>query len=442
MQDARKQKRSAQMKIIDAKRVGVRTRTQDQKNKSAARRKQLSLLSIPFLMSKNNVDLSNKKTEAERCKAWRQRPTIAARIRARQREAAAQRRQADPLEGYQRDEKIDRAVELLWTNTGQEERPLIEKLRECVAEGECHRDKKLSGEGNPKEDNESYTPGVINLIGGGNPKEDNEIYTPEMFNPTGGGNPIQQENDLSSMIINPNDGVNACLWESDVDSNCMYQSQSASNSISDDLLSMLDDSSPKPVYCECRNCQRQMGLNRLAAANDSEYTRKILNGFDRFPWPIDAEECDVHIANYFQAIALLSYDNKKRWLQEHMWMTEVILNDYSNGHDFGTGVYKYDYSFADSTSEDSDDLGFENYTTIPARNNMVYHKSISSTMCKQVLLEVVLENRHFFEVTCMSTWKLPVFCQYCSQKLARKRARYYNVKTCMSCAQRLGFYNV
>ena len=39
MQDARKQKRSAQMKIIDAKRVGVRTRTQDKKKQKRCKKK-------------------------------------------------------------------------------------------------------------------------------------------------------------------------------------------------------------------------------------------------------------------------------------------------------------------------------------------------------------------------------------------------------------------
>jgi len=32
----------------------------------------------------------------------------------------------------------------LWTNTGQEERPLIKKLHECVAEGKCNPKELLS----------------------------------------------------------------------------------------------------------------------------------------------------------------------------------------------------------------------------------------------------------------------------------------------------------
>ena len=220
MQDPRKLKRAAQMKLIDAGRVRVRMgqiRTEDQTKANAAKRKKTALLSISSLMSHKNS------AQAQRCKLWRQRPVIAARVKARQNQAAANRRRADPLEGFQHDQKIDRAIELLWTNTGQDEKPLFARLRALAAPDERHRDKRVynpSG-GNPKEeqvDDEFATPifnpsggaedqrhrderASIPSRGGGLTEDDTEFTTLRVFNPSGGGN-----HEFATPMFNPGGG--------------------------------------------------------------------------------------------------------------------------------------------------------------------------------------------------------------------------------------------
>ena len=78
--------------------------------------------------------------------------------------------------------------------------------------------------------------------------------------------------------------------------------------------------------------------------------------FEVFLWPTSPRLRAPYIGDYFETIALLSYENKKRWLNENMWLTESILHDYSKGHDFDTGAHRFDYSFDSASSEDLDDF--------------------------------------------------------------------------------------
>ena len=257
MQDPRKQKRAAQMKLIDAGRVRVRMgriRTEDQTKANAAKRKKTALLSIPSLMSHKNS------AQAQRCKVWRQRPAIAARVKARQNQAAANRRRANPLEGFQHDQKIDRAIELLWTNTGQDEKPLFARLRALAAPDERHRDKRVynpSG-GNPKEeqvDDEFATPifnpsggaedqhhrderASIPSRGGGLTEDDTEFTTLRVFNPSGGGN-----HEFATPMFNPSGGGFHKMYQ------CAAEDQRHRDSRC--FITGQDD---KPLFDELRTC--------------------------------------------------------------------------------------------------------------------------------------------------------------------------------------------
>ena len=182
IQSIRKQKRAIQMKIIEAQRVRVRTPAQ--KNTNAAKRVTSKSLcsqlraARPLLQMKTTVRVrtpaqknrsaAKRSTTKSLCSLLRVARPLSSLLRAasRRREKnksalasmTPEQRQAhcailrdkrynkihfarhpssdpfiDPYRGFNKSKTIDKAVGLLWHNTGQEEKPLINKLRAIIA---------------------------------------------------------------------------------------------------------------------------------------------------------------------------------------------------------------------------------------------------------------------------------------------------------------------
>ena len=170
----------------------------------------------------------------------------------------------------------------------------------------------------------------------------------------------------------------------------MLALQSETGSLTDDLLSMIDDTH-EPGFCRCFNCRKLLAeynkrdkLRAYDNNNAHQYLCKV-KPFEEFLWPTNPRLRVQFVDDYFETIALLSYENKKRWLNENMWMTESILHDYSNGHDFDTGAHRFEYFFDSASSEDSDDLA-ERPRNKPLWNELVHNTSPKRILCKKVLL--------------------------------------------------------
>ena len=184
--------------------------------------------------------------------------------------------------------------------------------------------------------------------------EDQRHRDKQVFVPNGGGSLKEDDAEFTTLRVFPLfDDENT--WDS---YSAMLALQSETGSLTDDLLSMIDDTHD-PGNCWCFNCRKLLAdynkidkLRAYADNNAHEYLYKV-KPFEVFLWPTNPRLRAEYIDDYFETIALLSYENKKRWLNENMWMTESILHDYSNGHDFDTGAHRFDYSFNSASSEDS-----------------------------------------------------------------------------------------